>query len=343
MLPKSDPRIRIKRLSFVVYNHVDVEKACQFYLDFGMAIVEQTGDSIFFGGYGPDPFVYWLRQAGPDAVASFGGAAYEVEDRAELEKAVKVPGASAIRPLDEAPGGGEIVTVKDPFGSVVHFVYGQQKRSATEIDTLPSQETNAVLSEVLEDIKSRDHMYNYEEADSKPRKGKFLRFKPGPAPVHKFGHYGCTYQAGQHDEVYDFYTRHFALSPSDQLERDGRTVVTFFHIDRGLDFTDHHAFFIKPAKPGQSPSVAHAAFEVHDFDTQQLGHQHLNQKGYNNCWGVGRHILGSQIFDYWFDTSDFIVEHYCDGDLVNSETEVSHGPAGHDSLKIWGPPVPSVF
>ncbi|GAC95150.1 hypothetical protein PHSY_002725 [Pseudozyma hubeiensis SY62] len=342
MLPKEDPRIRIKRLSFVVYNHADADKARQFYLDFGMAIVHQGGGSTFFGGYGPDPFVYWLRKAEPGDPSSFGGAAYEVEERAELDKAAKISGASEIQPLD-APGGGQIVTIRDPLGFVVHFVYGQQKRSAGEIDTLPSDDSDPVLGQVLKDIKSRDHVYNYEEPDQKPRKGKFLRFKPGPAPVHKFGHYGCTYPAGRHDEVYDFYTRHFALAPSDQLERDGKTIVTFFHIDRGQDFTDHHCFFIKPAKPNQSCSVAHSAFEVHDFDTQQLGHQHLTAKGYNNCWGVGRHILGSQIFDYWFDTSEFIVEHYCDGDLVNIETEVSHGPAGPDSLKIWGPPVPNVF
>ncbi|KAI4620418.1 uncharacterized protein J4E87_007105 [Alternaria ethzedia] len=55
------------------------------------------------------------------------------------------------------------------------------------------------------------------------------------------------------------------------------------------------------------------------------------------------HVLGSQVFDYWFDTSEFILEHYADGDLVNAETEVSHVPAGPQALKIWGPPIPGVF
>jgi len=36
-------------------------------------------------------------------------------------------------------------------------------------------------------------------------------------------------------------------------------------------------------------------------------------------------------------------EHYSDGDLVNSETEVAHVQAGPQALKIWGPPVPAVF
>ena len=43
----------------------------------------------------------------------------------------------------------------------------------------------------------------------------------------------------------------------------------------------------------------HSSFEVHDFDIQSLGHQWLRDKGYDLVWGVGRHVLGSQIFDYW--------------------------------------------
>ena len=56
-----------------------------------------------------------------------------------------------------------------------------------------------------------------------------------------------------------------------------------------------------------------------------------------------KHVLGSQIFDYWFDSSMFVLEHYADGDLVNNKTPVAHIPAGPDALSIWGPPVPEVF
>lgn len=115
-------------------------------------------------------------------------------------------------------------------------------------------------------------------------------------------------------------------------------------------------------KPGDRPSVAHAAFEVHDFDVQQLGHQHLTRKGYELCWGVGRHVLGSQVVsehlhfcasqcpylhspqsDYWFDPNEFILEHYADGDLVNRDTPIAKVQAGPEALSVWGPPVPEVF
>jgi hypothetical protein len=89
--------------------------------------------------------------------------------------------------------------------------------------------------------------------------------------------------------------------------------------------------------------VHHCSFEVHDFDTQKLGHQWLANKNYKSVWGVGRHILGSQIFDYWWDTTGNMIEHYADGDLVNDQTPIGYGPAGDESLAVWGPEVPSWF
>lgn len=107
--------------------------------------------------------------------------------------------------------------------------------------------------------------------------------------------------------------------------------------------------------------VHHSSFEVNDHDTQVIGHDWLSSKGWVNCWGVGRHVLGSQIFDYWsvpeaidvgiantdglprFDASGNIVEHYSDGDLVNQNTPVSKEPAGPQSLYVWGPNIPSSF
>ena len=88
--------------------------------------------------------------------------------------------------------------------------------------------------------------------------------------------------------MFDWYTQVIGLAPSDFVHRDGKPVTCFFHIDHGKGFTDHHSFFFKPVKPGQEPNVAHAAFEVHDFDVQQLGHNYLESKGYELCWGVGR-------------------------------------------------------
>ena len=44
-----------------------------------------------------------------------------------------------------------------------------------------------------------------------------------------------------------------------------------------------------------------------------------------------------------FDPSDFIVEHYADGDLVNRKTETHREQAAKHSLYVWGPNVPKSF
>lgn len=127
------------------------------------------------------------------------------------------------------------------------------------------------------------------------------------------GHFGMCVTDFQ--RVYDFYTGHFNFVPSDvshrkhccwsqvfthflqiQYDDSGKNISAFMHIDLGEEFTDHHSFFIFQ---GPKSHVHHTSYEVHDFDTEVLGHDWLRDKGYQNCWGIGRHIMGSQIFDYW--------------------------------------------
>lgn len=165
-LPVDDSRIRLNKTSFVIYNHVDLDKAVRFLEDFGMTIVRRSADGkeVFFAGYGPDPFVYIARQA-EEGKTSFGGAAYLVEDRSELVKASKVPGASTLCSLN-APSGGEIITLYDPARHPIHLVYGQEQKP-----------------EERPELRQRKLELNYE--DDKPRKGQFHRFRPGPAPMYK--------------------------------------------------------------------------------------------------------------------------------------------------------------
>lgn len=143
----------------------------------------------------------------------------------------------------------------------------------------------------------------------------------------------------------EFYTKMFKIVPTDLVytEIDGQRlpVTAFMHLDLGTEYVDHHSFFLSAIPKGAH--VHHSSFEVHDFDTQQLGHQWLVQKGYLPAWGIGRHVLGSQIFDYWWDVSSNMVEHYADGDLVNKDTPVGYVKAGSDSLAVWGPKVPASF
>jgi Glyoxalase/Bleomycin resistance protein/Dioxygenase superfamily len=151
-----------------------------------------------------------------------------------------------------------------------------------------------------------------------------------------------------------WYTKNFNLVPTnllhvpdgDKSNKSGRKfVAAFAHVDRGEELVDHHSIFFTSLPPGteEEPHVHHSSFEIHDIDTQSLGHEWLARQKYESVWGVGRHIIGSQIFDYWWDTTGFMVEHYIDGDVVNEESPVALGPAGEAGLAAWGPEVPAAF
>ncbi|KAK4959169.1 hypothetical protein LTR10_003968 [Elasticomyces elasticus] len=315
-------RIQLVKTAYVVYYHSNLDEARTFLLDFGLTVAdEQPGRTIYFKGYGTEPYVYVCHQSDTGR-SFFGGAAYIVDSERELEKASRLPSSNGKIQHLHGPGGGWGVTLTDPAGHKVHLIHGWQEEAAESKD----------LQKLV---------VNFE--DDKPRKGKFVRLETGPAPVYRWGHYGVTYPSGTYEQMYDWYTTTLTLAPSDVVLRGEKPITCFFHVDRGEVYTDHHCFFFKMTKPNDAPGVAHAAFEVHDFDVQQLGHQHLVSKGYELCWGVGRHVLGSQVFDYWFDPSKFILEHYADGDLVNSNTPVAKVQAGPQALSVWGPPVPEVF
>ncbi|KAJ5606472.1 hypothetical protein N7510_009253 [Penicillium lagena] len=313
---KKENQIRLVKLAHMRYQHPDLDQITTFLQDFGMVVAKRTEEKIWYRGYGDDQYVYYV-QKGPK---KFLGGTFAVEAYQDLEKAAQLDTAGSIQELADAPGCGFMVSLADPEGFPMNLMFGQSPASKGEFP---------------EKI-----MINYE--NEKPRTRRFQRFDPGPAAVHKLGHYGLCTQ--KFDALVDFYTSTFNLVPTDFLyvEKEGKkqNVALFAHIDRGEDLVDHHSFFMST---NATSHVHHCSFEVHDFDTQALGHQWLAQKGYQSVWGVGRHILGSQIFDYWWDTTGNMIEHYADGDLVNDQTPIGYGPAGDESLAVWGPEVPAWF
>lgn len=311
--------MKLTKLVHMRYQHPDLDEITVFLRDFGMTVAHKTESARWFKGYGEDQYVYYAQKG----EKKFLGGCFEVESYAELEKAAKVPGAGSIEELKDAPGGGHLITLHDPEGFPISLIHGQEKK------------TPGPYPEIL--------TTNYEH--EKPRVARFQRFKPGPAAVHKLGHYGLCVQNFQSQT--EWYTRTFNLVPTDILyvpssssPDSKQDVAIFAHIDLGPNYTDHHTIFFSTNKTSH---VHHSSFEVHDFDTQSLGHEWLAKKGYKSVWGVGRHILGSQLFDYWWDTTGNMIEHYADGDLVNEDTPVGWGAAGDESLAVWGPEVPKWF
>jgi hypothetical protein len=59
-------------------------------------------------------------------------------------------------------------------------------------------------------------------------------------------------------------------------------------------------------------------------------------------WGIGRHQLGSHIFDYWQDPWGRVHEHWTDTDTLNADS--APGLCGTDDLnRPWGDPIPPSF
>jgi catechol 2,3-dioxygenase-like lactoylglutathione lyase family enzyme len=136
-----------------------------------------------------------------------------------------------------------------------------------------------------------------------------------------------------------WYKDRFGFITSDEIQLSPEFALgAFMRCDRGDTPTDHHTLFLAQGPNG--PGFNHAAFEVVDLDDLMLGHQRLKDAGRHSEWGVGRHILGSQVFDYWRDPWGHTLEHWTDGDLFTA-ADGSSVATLQDLLGVqWGPSAP---
>jgi catechol 2,3-dioxygenase-like lactoylglutathione lyase family enzyme len=141
-----------------------------------------------------------------------------------------------------------------------------------------------------------------------------------------------------------WFRERLGMIPSDYLcvpGDEGRVIGTFLRCDRGEQFVDHHSLLVLQA---DKAGVHHCSFEVQDLDAIMAAHDYLLERGYRPDVGVGRHLLGSQIFDYWRDPCDFRIEHYTDGDVVNSLHVPQKFAGSADQTTQWGAkPSPEFF
>ncbi|KAI0198080.1 glyoxalase [Astrocystis sublimbata] len=319
----SGGKIQVVRLAYVRYNYVNLEEATQFLVDFGFReakrVTNHDGklEQVYFRGMGPEPFILVATKSDTE---SFGGPAFVVESPNDLNLAMEtLPDAKRVSTLHQ-PGHGDCVSFRDPVdGWPIDLLFGQEM--VEPLNYAPHQEA-----------------VNYPEEKNRPV-NETKRFEKGPAPIYKLGHFGV--RTTDFEKSCEFYTSRFTFIASD-IVHDANNVdqLAFFRFDRGKQQVDHHSFFIAR---GPAYKVHHTSYETYDFDTQLLGHDWLREKGYKSCWGVGRHVLGSQLFDYWFDPSGFVFEHYMDGDLVNADEPTHRSQAGPGTLYIWGPEVPQAF
>ena len=86
-----------------------------------------------------------------------------------------------------------------------------------------------------------------------------------------------------------------------------------------------------------------SAYQVADLDALAAGGQYLLEAGYRRSRGIGRHLQGSRIFDYWRDPDGFLVEHFSDGDMFDCTLQPGWAPLSASGLAQWGPPATKDF
>lgn len=310
--PSQSPLVKANDLLYAHFERPDLAKAEQYLRDFGLIVVSRSDKDLFLRGTGSRPYVYRVTQGGN---ARFVGLGLSVPSSDDLQKLSKTFG----RPVEraEGPGGGSLVRLDDPGGIEVNVLHGFAR--SEPLPTRPAIPHNAPSQIVRVNDTQRPALE--------------------PPQVTKLGH--LVIETPEFDKSARWYMDTLGFIPSDVMcLRDGTPVGAFMRLDRGDEPTDHHTVFIAM---GLESKVDHVAFEVVDLDAVEMGQQVMMARRYRHAWGVGRHLLGSQIFDYWRDPWGQKHEHYADGDLFDCRQPAGYHILDRAGLYQWGPDLPDDF
>jgi catechol 2,3-dioxygenase-like lactoylglutathione lyase family enzyme len=279
--------IKVEDIAYVRFAVPDLSRMQQFLEDFGLTKVEHDGAALYMRGAGRDAFLH-VCEPGEATFKAVGFKAKSLDDLHALAAAHGVPVSA-----HDAPGGGKIVCLADPDGNGVEVVFGSALAAPEAVATPPVN-----------------------TAFEKARIRSVVRVEAGPSEVVRLGH--IVLEVSDFRASEQWYKENFGFLTSEQIEpAPGMALGAFMRCDLGDTPTDHHTIVVAQGMNGAR--FNHAAFEVSDINEVMRGHQHLKNAGRHAAWGVGRHILGSQIFDYWRDPFGFQLEHWTDGDMLTAD------------------------
>ncbi len=304
--------IKVEDIAHVRFRAPDLGRMAQYLADFGLLPADARTDRLYVRGRGSAPFVH-VTELGEPAFLAVGFRAQSLADLAALSTATGAPVED-----HDAPGGGRIVRLKDPDGHGVEVVAGQSPAAEVAIESPPA----------------------WNSAHGRPRLRTVKRVAAGSATVMRLGHAVLNVSDFRASEAW--YKGLFGFLTSDEIAVAPEfSLGAFLRCDRGDTPTDHHTLFLAQLPTG--PGFNHAAFEVQDLDDLMRGHAHLKAAGADPEWGVGRHVLGSQVFDYWRDPWGFTLEHWTDGDLLTAADPPRKASIQELMGVQWGMPMPSTM
>jgi len=312
-LPRSRaPVVKADALLYAHFERPDLSRARDYLVDFGLLVVAQSEDELFFRGTGSTPYIYRVRRGDAARFIGFGLSVPSADDLKTLAKAVRLRVEQA-----DGPGGGSVVRLVDPLGVGVSAHHG--------FAAVAPEPVRAPIP--------------YNAPNRTVRINDTQRPALAPPQVTKLGH--LVLETPDFDRSARWYMDILGFIPSDVMcLADGTPVGSFMRLDRGDEPADHHTLFVAT---GLESKVDHVAFEVVDLDAVEMGQQILMAKRYRHAWGVGRHLLGSQIFDYWRDPWGQKHEHYADGDLFDAAQPPGYHVLDRAGLYQWGPDLPDDF
>jgi hypothetical protein len=309
-LVRPEPLLKVCDIAYVLFEKPDLPRQSEFLQDFGMTPTEESEQTLYMRGNGSSP---WFYRATRGEKSRYLGAGFLVNTVEELQTA----SAATKNPIEAItePGGGQRVRLLDPNGFIVDIIHGREE--------LPRQP-------------SRQQLFAVNTPGQKNRVNARVTTAPAPSPLERLGH--LVLAVTDFATCADWYMRHLGVIASDvQCVADGSPVLAFMRCDRGSTPADHHTVVLVQ---NFAPSCMHTAFETFDLDAVGQGSQYLSWKGWEHFWGIGRHILGSQIFDYWKDPCGDELEHYADGDMFDASHPTQYHLFTQGSLWAWGDDAP---
>jgi len=134
--------------------------------------------------------------------------------------------------------------------------------------------------------------------------------------------------------VVDFYEKGLGVKVADR----SKDIVAFTYARHGCD---HHLIaFLKSNGRG----IHHSSWDMPSVEHLGIGSSQMRKAGYPHQWGVGRHVLGSNYFNYVQDGFGKWWEYNCHIDYIPAGMPWNGGD--HDpenALYLWGPDLPSDF
>ena len=307
-----NPLVKVAGLAWLEFEKPDLKRAERFYTDFGFTVADRTPEALVLRGRQPGAACLVIRRG---RRPRFVAPAFAAAAREDLDRLARGTGGAVT-----AHRGGHAVLLRDPSGIPVRVVHG--------VPELPALPERAPLPLNFGTGPARVN------ATQRPARRQ--------AEIQKLGHVvlGTT----RFRAALDWYLDTLGLIVSDFLYLDGQRdrgpAMAFIRCDLGSVPADHHtlAMALQP-----HTGYVHSAYELTDLDEVAASGEYLREHGYRHAWGLGRHIQGSQIFDYWRDPDRAMFEHYTDGDVFDNTMEPGWAPLSRSGLSQWGPKATAEF